>query len=94
MGLVNCAFEAVLPAAPAERALKNAFEQVVTIENYEALVTKGLQMRVITAEQAQQIREAQKLSHRVIDVDNFPRDQVERDHRRQRLEAIRLRSAS
>ena len=70
------------------------FEQVVIIENYEDLVTKGLQMRVITAEQAQQILEAQQLSRLVIDVDEFPRDQAGPDHRRQRLEAIRLRNAS
>ena len=70
------------------------FEQVVTIENYEDLVTKGLQMQVTTAEQAQQIREAQQLSRVVIDVDEFPRDQVGSDHRRHRLEVAQLRNAS
>ncbi len=70
------------------------FEQVVTIENYEDLVTKGLQMQVTTAEQAQQIREAQQLSRMVIDVDEIARDQAGPDHRRQRLEVTRLRNAS
>lgn len=91
---MNCAFEAVLAAAPAERALKDAFEQAVTTENYEDLVTKGLQTQVITAEQAQQIRDAQKLSRVVIEVDEFPRDQAEPDHWRQRLEVVRLRNVS
>ena len=70
------------------RTLKTAFEQVVMIDNYEDLVAKGLQMQVITEAQAQQLREAQKLSRIIIDVDEFPRDQVEPGYPRQRLEAV------
>ena len=57
-------------------------KQVVTIDNYESLIARGLEDGTITVEQADQIREAQRLSQGVIDVDDFPREQVEPGYRR------------
>ncbi len=76
-GLVNCAFTAVLAAAPAERCLKASYSQIVTIDNYDELVARGLRDGIISAEQGELVREAQRLSRAVIDVDAFPREYLE-----------------
>ncbi len=76
-GLVHAAFAAVLEAAPAERALKNALKEVVSIDNYESLVQRGVDAGVITEEQASLVRRAQQLSAKVISVDEFPRAKIE-----------------
>jgi len=76
-GLVNCAFAAVLAAAPAERCLKTSYRQIVTIDNYNELVARGLRDGIISEEQGELVREAQRLSQAVIDVDAFPREYLE-----------------
>jgi acyl-CoA dehydrogenase len=76
-GRVNTAFHLVLEAQAAERAIKNALKQSVNFENYEGLVKRATESGVITEEQASMLRLAQKASARVIEVDEFPREQVE-----------------
>lgn len=76
-GRVRCAFEAVLAAARSETALKAAFGEVVTLDNYEELVSRGLAGGQIDAAQASLVREAQRASREVIDVDSFTRDYLE-----------------
>lgn len=76
-GRVNKAFHLVLEARAAERAIKNALKQSVNFENYEGLVKRATESGVITEEQASVVRLAQKASVRVIEVDDFPREQLE-----------------
>ena len=76
-GLVNQAFEAVLAAHPAERAIKAKYKRVVSVDNYTELVAQALADEVISAEQAELITKAQKLSRAVIEVDSFPREYLE-----------------
>ena len=76
-GRVRCAFEAVLAAARSETALKAAFGEVVTLDNYEELVSRGLEGGQLDAIQANLIREAQRASREVVDVDSFTRDYLE-----------------
>jgi len=76
-GVVHYAFEAVLESAPAERALKNALKRTVSTDNYKELVLLGLETGVITEEQGAQVRRAQELTIRVVDVDDFPRAKLE-----------------
>ena len=76
-GRVNKAFHLVLEAQAAERAIRNALKQSVNFENYEGLVRRATESGVITEEQATMVRLAQKASIRVIEVDDFPREQIE-----------------
>ncbi len=71
-GLVNQAFAAVLTAHPAERAIKGALKQVVNLDNYQQLCAHAVEQGVISEQEAELIRHAQRLSRRVIDVDDFP----------------------
>ena len=73
-GKVNKAFNLVLAAAPAERAIKNALKESVNFENYEGLVKRATESGVITEEQASMVRLAQLASASVIAVDDFPRE--------------------
>lgn len=77
LGLVEKAFKAVLASYPAERALKNAFSEVVTYDNVDALVKRGLAEGVIGEEEAEQLRQAQDLTRKVVEVDDFPRSIIE-----------------
>ncbi|AKS42280.1 acyl-CoA dehydrogenase [Wenzhouxiangella marina] len=70
-GLVLKAFDAVLKAEPAEHALRNALKQVPSPSNIDALCSKALAAGVITEEQAEDLKNAQALSARVIAVDEF-----------------------
>ena len=72
VGLLLQAFDAALAAAPAERAIRNAYKDAVTPSNYEALVDKAVGAGVITEAQASDVRRAQALASRVIAVDSFP----------------------
>jgi acyl-CoA dehydrogenase len=76
-GVVHCAFDAVLESAAAERALKNALKRTVSTDNYRELVLLGLETGVITEEQGAQVRRAQELTIRVVEVDDFPRAHLE-----------------
>lgn len=71
-GLLNQAFIATLRAAPVERLLKNAYREVVSFDNCEALTRQGVAEQVISEEQAHMVREAQRLTRLAIDVDEFP----------------------
>ena len=71
VGLLIQAFEANMQAAVPERALKNAFQEAVGINNYEELVERGLASSIISQEQAELVRTAQSLAARVIAVDEF-----------------------
>jgi acyl-CoA dehydrogenase len=77
-GRVNKAFHLVLEATPAERAIKNALKDSVNFENYEGLVNRANQSGVITEQQATMVRLAQQASARVIAVDDFTREQLEK----------------
>ncbi len=77
-GLLHCAFAAVLKTQPTERALKNAYREVVSIVNYESLIERGVADGVISAEDGAELRETQELVARVINVDDFPREAIER----------------
>ncbi len=80
-GIVNCAFAAVMAAAPADKKIKAHYHRVVTIDNYEELIEKALADDVITEPEAERIRTAQELSYRVISVDDFARSEVEPGYR-------------
>lgn len=80
-GLVNCAFAAVLTAAPAEKCIKAHYKRVVSIDNYETLVRQALEDNVINETEAELVRSAQRLSRQVIDVDSFSRAYVERNYK-------------
>ncbi|MCW8927167.1 MAG: acyl-CoA dehydrogenase [Xanthomonadales bacterium] len=74
-GRVNRAFHLVLEAAPAEQAIRNALGKTVNFENYEGLVKRATESGVITEEQAQMVRLAQRATRSVIAVDDFPPEQ-------------------
>lgn len=76
-GRVNTAFHLVLQASAAERAIKNALKEAVTVDNYEELVQRAVETGVITEEQGTMVRLAQQASAKVIDVDDFPRSHIE-----------------
>ena len=75
-GRVNKAFHLVLEARAAERAIKNTLKQTVNFENYEGLVKRATESGIITEEQATMVRLAQQASSKVIEVDDFPREQL------------------
>lgn len=77
-GLVNCAFMAVLEAQPAEKCIRAQYKETVSIDNYEALVSRALSDGIIGAAEAELIRSAQQLSQKVIAVDSFSRQYLER----------------
>lgn len=73
-GILNKAFLTTLQAAPIERLLKNAYREVVSYDNCESLTARGVAENVITEDQAQLVRESQRLTKLAIDVDEFPWD--------------------
>lgn len=81
-GKLHCAFAAVMQAANAERCLKKGLGEVVTVDNYERLIKEGLEAGLINSEEAGWVAEAQRLTLEVINVDDFPRSEVERNYRR------------
>ena len=52
-------------------------KRTVSTDNYKELVLLGLETGVITEEQGAQVRRAQELTIRVVDVDDFPRAKLE-----------------
>ncbi len=80
-GLVNCAFSAVLAATAAEKCIRAHYKEAVSIDNYETLVDRALADKVISETEAELVREAQRLSRQVIDVDDFNRAEVERNYK-------------
>ncbi len=76
-GKLHLAFAAVMEAAGAEKALKKGLGEVVTVDNYQRLIDEGVKQQLISEEQAALVAEAQRLTLDVINVDDFPRDQVE-----------------
>lgn len=79
-GLVSCAFTAVLQAVPAEKCIRAQYKEAVSIDNYEILVTRALSDGVISEEEAALVRSAQQLSQKVISVDSFSRQDLERKY--------------
>lgn len=79
-GLVNCAFSAVLAATLVEKCIRAHYKTTVSIDNYEELVGRALDDDIISEAEADLVRTAQQLSRRVIDVDSFSREQVERKY--------------
>jgi acyl-CoA dehydrogenase len=75
-GLLAQAFEAVLKAAPAEMAVRNALKVVPTPVNVDEVVQKAVSAGVITEEQATDLRRAQELTAKVIAVDEFTPEEV------------------
>lgn len=76
-GRLLTAFSLVQQTAPVERAIKNALDEVVTMGNYEDLTARAVAQGAISEAQAEQVRKAQEAVHRVIEVDDFPREQIE-----------------
>jgi acyl-CoA dehydrogenase len=70
-GLVLKAFEAVLKAAPAEMAVRNALKVVPSPVNVDEVVSKAVASGVITEEQGTDLKRAQELTAKVIAVDEF-----------------------
>ncbi|MDJ0657248.1 MAG: acyl-CoA dehydrogenase [Xanthomonadales bacterium] len=79
-GLLHKAFAAVLDAASIERSLRHALRKSVTLDNYEEVIAEALALDLITEEDAGKIRLAQQLSQAVIDVDDFPREEIEKNY--------------
>ena len=77
-GRVHVAFHLALTSTNAVNAIRNALNVPVTFENYEALVQRAVESGVITEEQATTVRLAQEAARAVIEVDDFPRDEIER----------------
>ncbi len=77
-GKVHTAFHRVLTAANAESAVCNALKEHVRYENYKKLVQRAVESGVISEEQATLVRLAQEASQAVIEVDDFPRSDIER----------------
>lgn len=78
-GMVENAFIKVLAAVEGERAVRNAFDENVDVNNYESLVKRALDSGVITEEQATRIREAQRAIAEAIAVDDFPPEIIQRE---------------
>jgi acyl-CoA dehydrogenase len=76
-GQVHTAFHYVLMSASAESAIRNALKEPVTWDSYQELVRKAVESGVITEEQATMVRLAQEWARKVIEVDDFPRSQIE-----------------
>jgi acyl-CoA dehydrogenase len=76
-GQVHTAFHLVLTSANAENAVRNALKENVTYENYKRLVQRAVESGVITEEQATLVRLAQEAGRAVIEVDDFPRSDIE-----------------
>ncbi len=58
---------------PAEKAIKAAYNEVVTIDNFKLLVSRALEDGIIDSIQAKAVVRAQELSREVINVDAFPK---------------------
>ncbi len=76
-GKVHNAFHLALTSASAENAVSNAFQEPVRYENYKRLVQRAVESGVISEEQAALVRLAQEASRTVIEVDDFPRSDIE-----------------
>jgi acyl-CoA dehydrogenase len=76
-GKVHRAFHLVLSSANAENAVRNALKEHVSYENYNKLVQRAVESGVISEEQAALVRLAQEASIEVINVDDFPRHDIE-----------------
>jgi len=75
-GLLLQAFDAVLKAAPAEVAVRNALKVVPNPVNVDRVVNKAVAAGVISEEQGAELRHAQELSARVIAVDEFTPEEI------------------
>jgi acyl-CoA dehydrogenase len=71
LGRVEDAMIKVLAAEKADAILHNTLGEAVTPLNYETLVTQGLATGLITEEQAEQVRAAQRATENAILVDRF-----------------------
>ena len=75
-GLVAQAFDAILKAAPAEMAVRNALKVVPSPVNVDEVVTKAVSAGVITEEQGTDLKRAQELTAKVIAVDEFKPEEL------------------
>jgi len=75
-GVLLKAFDAVLRAAPAEMAVRNALKVVPSPVNVDEVVEKAVAAGVITEEQGTDLKRAQELTARVIAVDEFTPDEI------------------
>jgi len=76
-GKVHTAFHLILASAHAENAVRNSMKEHVTHGNYRKLVQRAVESGVISEEQATLVRLAQEACRAVIDVDEFPRCEIE-----------------
>jgi acyl-CoA dehydrogenase len=76
-GKVHNAFHLALSSASAETAVCNALKEQVRYENYKKLVQRAVESGVISEEQATLVRLAQEASRIAIEVDDFPRSDIE-----------------
>jgi acyl-CoA dehydrogenase len=76
LGLLLQAFDAVLKAAPAEMAVRNALKVVPSPINVDEVVGKAVATGVITEEQGTDLKRAQELTAKVIAVDEFTPEEI------------------
>jgi len=76
-GKLQAAFHLVLASAHAETAVRNSMKEHVTYANYRRLVQRAVESGVISEEQAALVRLAQEASRAVIEVDEFPKTEIE-----------------
>ena len=76
-GDLNRAFAAVHRSAVAEKHLRALTHEVVTIANYEALIDQALATGEFSEVEARLVRDAQLATRRVVEVDDFSREEVE-----------------
>ena len=71
VGLLNKAFKATLEVADLEKQLRARFKQVVSPYNCQELTAKGMEVGLLTEDQATRICQAQALALQVINVNEF-----------------------
>ncbi len=76
-GKLHTAFHLALTSSNAENAVRNALKEHVTFANYKDLVQRAVESGVISEEQAALVRLAQEAGREVIEVDDFPRSEIE-----------------
>jgi len=74
--LLRDAFDKVIAAESTTHALRNAFNETVTEQNYPALLDRGLAAGIITEEQAATVRAAEAARAKLIAVDEFTPQEI------------------
>jgi acyl-CoA dehydrogenase len=73
---LSTAFQGVLELSTVEKTLRKQYGEALGIENFESLAARGLEDGLISEEDASRIREIMPLVRDVINVDDFPADEL------------------